>query len=47
MPGESDEIKVVFHPKENQLEDQKKTVRVTANTTPDMVVLNLKAFVEK
>ena len=47
MPGESDEIKVVFHPKENQLEDQKKTVRVTANTTPDLVVLNLKAFVEK
>jgi hypothetical protein len=47
MPGESDKIKVVFHPKENQLKDQNKTVRVLANTTPSEVVLNLKAFVEK
>ena len=47
MPGESDEIKVVFHPKENQLAEQTKTVRVLANTTPETVVLNLKAFVEK
>ena len=47
LPGESDEIKVVFHPKESQLKDQKKTVRVTANTTPELIVLNLKAFVEK
>ena len=47
MPGESDKIKVVFHPKENQLKDQNKTVRVMANTTPSEVVLKLKAFVEK
>jgi hypothetical protein len=46
MPGKSDKIEVVFHPKENQLNGQSKTVTVIANTTPDVVVLNLKAFVE-
>ena len=47
MPGKSDKIEVVFHPKENQLKEQKKTVRVVANTTPGELVLNVRAFVEK
>jgi len=47
MPGESDKIEVVFHPKENQLDKQKKTVRVIANTEPSETVLTISAFVEK
>ena len=47
MPGKSDKIEVVFHPKENQLKEQKKTVRVVANTSPGELVLNVRAFVEK
>ncbi len=47
MPGKSDKIEVVFHPKENQLKEQKKTIRVVANTTPGELVLNVRAFVEK
>jgi len=47
MPGKSDKIEVVFHPKENQLDKQKKTVRVIANTDPPETVLTISAFVEK
>lgn len=46
-PGKSDVIEVVFHPKPGQLGEQKKTVTVTANTDPKLVVLNFEAFVEK
>lgn len=45
-PGKSDVIEVVFHPKPGQLGEQKKTVTVTANTDPKIVVLNFEAFVE-
>ena len=45
-PGKSDVIEVIFHPKPGQLGEQKKTVTVTANTDPKMVVLNFEAFVE-
>ena len=46
-PGKSDEITVVFHPKETQLGQQNKTVTVIANTNPKMEVLNISAMVEK
>jgi hypothetical protein len=46
-PGKSDEITVVFHPKETQLGQQNKTVTVIANTDPKMEVLNISAMVEK
>jgi hypothetical protein len=46
-PGKSDEITVVFHPKETQLGAQHKTVTVIANTDPKMEVLNISAMVEK
>jgi TolA-binding protein len=46
-PGKSDQITVVFHPKENQLGQQNKTVTVIANTEPKMEVLNISAMVEK
>lgn len=46
LPGKSDKIKVVFHPKVGQLGQQNKTVTVTANTEPRMTVLNIKAFVK-
>jgi hypothetical protein len=46
-PGKSDIIEVIFHPKPGQLGEQKKTVTVTANTEPKIVVLNFEAFVEK
>lgn len=45
MPGKSDKIEIVFHPKVGQLNEQKKTVTVTANTEPEIVVLNIEAFV--
>jgi hypothetical protein len=45
-PGKSDIIEVIFHPKPGQLGEQKKTVTVTANTEPKIVVLNFEAFVE-
>ncbi len=45
-PGKSDIIEVVFHPKPGQLGEQKKTVTITANTNPKIVVLNFEAFVE-
>ncbi len=46
-PGKSDEIVVVFHPKEMQLGQQNKTVTVMANTDPKMEVLSISAMVEK
>ena len=46
-PGKSDEITVVFHPKETQLGQQNKTVTVMANTDPKMEVLSISAMVEK
>ena len=46
-PGQSDEITVIFHPKETQLGQQNKTVTVIANTDPKMEVLNISAMVEK
>jgi hypothetical protein len=46
-PGKSDEIVVIFHPKESQLGQQNKTVTVMANTDPKMEVLSISAMVEK
>ncbi len=46
-PGKKDVIEVVFHPKVGQLDEQKKTVTITANTDPEMEVLNIEAFVVK
>ena len=46
-PGKSDKIEVVFHPNEGQLNNQSKTVRVTANTEPKVTKLEISAFVEK
>lgn len=45
QPGKSDKIEVVFHPKPGQLNEQTKTVTVTANTEPSMSVLTITAFV--
>ena len=45
QPGKSDKIEVVFHPKVGQLNEQTKTVTVTANTEPSMSVLTITAFV--
>lgn len=45
LPGKSDKIEIIFHPKVGQLNEQKKTVTVTANTEPNIVVLNIEAFV--
>ena len=47
LPGKSDKIEVVFHPKVGQLDTQEKTVTVTANTDPGIVVLKINAFVVK
>lgn len=44
-PGKSDKIEIIFHPRVGQLNEQKKTVTVTANTDPKIVVLNIEAFV--
>ena len=46
LPGKSDKIKVVFHPKPGQVGEQNKTVTVTANTDPRLTVLKIKAFVK-
>jgi hypothetical protein len=46
-PGKSDKIEIVFHPKVGQLDDQNKTVTISANTDPVIEVLNIKAFVTK
>ena len=47
LPGKPDKIEVVFHPKVGQLDTQEKTVTVTANTDPGIVVLKINAFVLK
>lgn len=47
LPGKSDKIEIVFHPKIGQLEGQNKTVTISANTDPEVEVLNIKAFVLK
>jgi hypothetical protein len=46
LPGKSDRIEVIFHPKIGQLNEQKKTVTVVANTEPKITVLNIEAYVE-
>lgn len=45
LPGETDKIEIVFHPKVGQLDKQEKTVTITANTEPSTEVLTIKAFV--
>jgi hypothetical protein len=44
-PGGSDKIEVVFEPKPDQTKEQTKSVTITANTDPAVVVLKFKAFV--
>jgi hypothetical protein len=44
-PGQSDKIEVFFEPKPEQLDEQNKSVTITANTDPAVVVLKFKAFV--
>jgi hypothetical protein len=46
-PGGSDKIEMVFHPKVGQLDQQNKTITVTANTQPNTTELQIKAFVVK
>lgn len=46
-PGGSDKIEMVFHPKVGQLDQQNKTITVTANTKPNTTELQIKAFVVK
>jgi hypothetical protein len=46
LPGKTDKIKVVFHPKPGQVGEQNKTVTVTSNTEPRMALLKIKAFVK-
>ena len=46
-PGESDVIKVTFHPKPGQVNEIKKTVTVTANTEKKVHMLEIRAFVTK
>jgi molybdopterin-biosynthesis enzyme MoeA-like protein len=47
LPGKTDKIEIVFHPKVGQLNQQEKTVTVTANTEPKTALLVLKANVQK
>ena len=47
LPGQKDKIEVVFHPKVGQLNEQSKTVTLTANTAEKSHVVTIKAFVEK
>jgi hypothetical protein len=44
-PGGSDKIEVVFEPKPEQTKEQNKSVTITANTDPAVVVLKFKAYV--
>ena len=46
LPGKSDKINVVFHPKPGQTGEQNKTVTVTSNTSPRSTLLKIKAFVK-
>lgn len=47
LPGKSDRISVVFHPKPGQLNEQKKNITITANTDPRVVLLDIQAFVKE
>jgi molybdopterin-biosynthesis enzyme MoeA-like protein len=47
LPGKTDKIEIIFHPKVGQLNQQEKTVTVTANTEPKTALLVLKANVQK
>lgn len=47
LPGESDVIKVTFHPKPGQVNEIKKTITVTANTEKKVHMLEIRAFVTK
>lgn len=47
LPGETDVIKVVFHPKPGQVNEIKKTVTVTANTVEKVHLLEIRAFVKR
>ena len=44
-PGKSDQIEVGFKPRDGQLNEQEKTITVSANTESKMEVLKIKAFV--
>lgn len=46
-PGKSDKITVTFKAKPDQLNEQIKNVTVTANTTPQVEKLEIRAFVKK
>ena len=46
-PGESDVIEVTFHPKPGQVNEIKKTITVTANTSKKVHMLEIRAFVTK
>ena len=47
LPGGSDVITVTFTSKPGQLNEQNKTVTVTANTDPKVQVLKIRAFVKE
>ncbi|MBL1279054.1 MAG: DUF1573 domain-containing protein [Fluviicola sp.] len=47
LPGQSDVIRVVFHPKPGQINEIKKTVTVTANTVEKIHMLEIRAFVRE
>ncbi len=44
-PGKSEKIEVFFEPKPDQTKEQTKSVTITANTDPVVVVLKFKAYV--
>jgi ATPase subunit of ABC transporter with duplicated ATPase domains len=46
LPGKSDKISVVFHPNSGQLNEQKKSITITANTEPKVAMLEIKGFVK-
>ena len=46
-PGESDVIKVTFHPNPGQVDEIKKSITVTANTEEKVHLLEIRAFVKK
>ena len=47
LPGKSENISVVFHPKVGQLNDQKKSITVTSNAESKVDILSIEAFVIK
>lgn len=44
-PGKSEKIEIEFKPKPDQTKEQMKSVTITANTDPAVVVLKFKAYV--